>query len=229
MLVEMKDICKDYPQGRETVRVLKNVSLQVKEGDYLAIMGPSGSGKTTLMNLIGCLDVPTSGSYLLAGKDLHGATSNELAQVRNELLGFVFQSFYLLPKMSAVDNVALPLLYAGVPKKERRERAVEALKLMGLGERLEFRPNQLSGGQCQRVAIARAIVGEPKLLLADEPTGALDSASGDQIMDIFDSLNQNGATIIMITHERSIAECAKEIRYIRDGVLSEAEKGRCAE
>ena len=229
MLVEMKDICKDYPQGRETVRVLKNVSLQVKEGDYLAIMGPSGSGKTTLMNLIGCLDVPTSGSYLLAGKDLHGATSNELAQVRNELLGFVFQSFYLLPKMSAVDNVALPLLYAGVPKKERRERAVEALKLMGLGERLEFRPNQLSGGQCQRVAIARAIVGKPKLLLADEPTGALDSASGDQIMDIFDSLNQNGATIIMITHERSIAECAKEIRYIRDGVLSEAEKGRCAE
>ena len=229
MLVEMKDICKDYPQGRETVRVLKNVSLQVKEGDYLAIMGPSGSGKTTLMNLIGCLDVPTSGSYLLAGKDLHGATSNELAQVRNELLGFVFQSFYLLPKMSAVDNVALPLLYAGVPKKERRERAVEALKLMGLGERLEFRPNQLSGGQCQRVAIARAIVGKPKLLLADEPTGALDSASGDQIMDIFDSLNQNGATIIMITHERSIAERAKEIRYIRDGVLSEAEKGRCAE
>ena len=225
MLVEMKDICKDYPQGRETVRVLKNINLQVKEGDYLAIMGPSGSGKTTLMNLIGCRDVPTSGEYLLAGKDLHGATSNELAQVRNQLLGFVFQSFYLLPKMSAIDNVALPLLYAGVPKKERRERAIEALKLMGLGERLEFRPNQLSGGQCQRVAIARAIVGKPKLLLADEPTGALDSAAGEQIMDIFDSLNQNGATIIMITHERFIAERAKEIRFIRDGILSEAEKG----
>ena len=225
MLVEMKDICKDYPQGRETVRVLKNINLQVKEGDYLAIMGPSGSGKTTLMNLIGCLDVPTSGEYLLAGKDLHGATSNELAQVRNQLLGFVFQSFYLLPKMSAIDNVALPLLYAGVPKKERRERAIEALKLMGLGERLEFRPNQLSGGQCQRVAIARAIVGKPKLLLADEPTGALDSAAGEQIMDIFDSLNQNGATFIMITHERFIAERAKEIRFIRDGILSEAEKG----
>ena len=225
MLVEMKDICKDYPQGRETVRVLKNINLQVKEGDYLAIMGPSGSGKTTLMNLIGCLDVPTSGEYLLAGKDLHGATSNELAQVRTQLLGFVFQSFYLLPKMSAIDNVALPLLYAGVPKKERRERAIEALKLMGLGERLEFRPNQLSGGQCQRVAIARAIVGKPKLLLADEPTGALDSAAGEQIMDIFDSLNQNGATIIMITHERFIAERAKEIRFIRDGILSEAEKG----
>ena len=225
MLVEMKDICKDYPQGRETVRVLKNINLQVKEGDYLAIMGPSGSGKTTLMNLIGCLDVPSSGEYMLAGKDLHGATSNELAQVRNQLLGFVFQSFYLLPKMSAIDNVALPLLYAGVPKKERRERAIEALKLMGLGERLEFRPNQLSGGQCQRVAIARAIVGKPKLLLADEPTGALDSAAGEQIMDIFDSLNQNGATIIMITHERFIAERAKEIRFIRDGILSEAEKG----
>ena len=225
MLVEMKDICKDYLQGRETVRVLKNINLQVKEGDYLAIMGPSGSGKTTLMNLIGCLDVPTSGEYLLAGKDLHGANSNELAQVRNQLLGFVFQSFYLLPKMSAIDNVALPLLYAGVPKKERRERAIEALKLMGLGERLEFRPNQLSGGQCQRVAIARAIVGKPKLLLADEPTGALDSAAGEQIMDIFDSLNQNGATIIMITHERFIAERAKEIRFIRDGILSEAEKG----
>ena len=226
MLVEMKDICKDYPQGRETVRVLKNINLQVKEGDYLAIMGPSGSGKTTLMNLIGCLDVPTSGEYLLAGKNLHGAGSNELAQVRNEFLGFVFQSFYLLPKMSAVDNVALPLLYAGVPKKERRERAIEALKLMGLGERLDFQPNQLSGGQCQRVAIARAIVGKPKLLLADEPTGALDSAAGEQIMDIFDSLNQGGATIIMITHERSIAERAKEIRFIRDGILSEAEKGR---
>ena len=229
MILEMTDVCKDYFRGKIPVPVLKDINLHVEEGEYIAIMGPSGSGKTTLMNLIGCLDVPTSGSYLLAGKDLHGATSNELAQVRNKLLGFVFQSFYLLPKMSAVDNVALPLLYAGVPKKERRERAVEALKLMGLGERLEFRPNQLSGGQCQRVAIARAIVGEPKLLLADEPTGALDSASGDQIMDIFDSLNQNGATIIMITHERSIAECAKEIRYIRDGVLSEAEKGRCAE
>ncbi len=229
MLVEMKDICKDYMQGRETVHILKNINLQVNEGDYLAIMGPSGSGKTTLMNLIGCLDVPTSGEYLLAGKNLHGATSNELAQVRNEMLGFVFQSFYLLPKMSAVDNVALPLLYAGVPKKERRERAIEALRLMGLGERLEFHPNQLSGGQCQRVAIARAIVGKPKLLLADEPTGALDSAAGEQIMDIFDSLNQNGATIIMITHERSIAERAKEIRFIRDGILSEAEKGRNAQ
>ena len=208
MLVEMKDLCKDYPQGRDTVRVLKDVCLSVEEGDYLAIMGPSGSGKTTLMNLIGCLDVPTSGEYLLDGENLLGASSNRLAEVRNHMLGFVFQSFYLLPKMSAVDNVALPLLYAGVPKKERRERAVAALETMGLGDRLHFRPNQLSGGQCQRVAIARAIVGKPKLLLADEPTGALDSTSGEQIMDIFDRLNEDGTTIVMITHAQEIADRA---------------------
>ena len=221
MLVEMKDICKDYPQGKETVRILKNINLQVEEGDYLAIMGPSGSGKTTLMNLIGCLDVPTSGEYLLTGENVTKANENQLAEIRNRLLGFVFQSFYLLPKLSAVDNVALPLLYAGVNKKERRERAIEALQMMGLGQRLNFRPNQLSGGQCQRVAIARAIVGRPKLLLADEPTGALDSAAGNQIMDIFDALNDAGSTIIMITHEQEIAERAKRINYIRDGIRSE--------
>ena len=224
MLVEMKDICKDYPQGKETVRILKNINLQVEEGDYLAIMGPSGSGKTTLMNLIGCLDVPTSGEYLLTGENVTKANENQLAEIRNRLLGFVFQSFYLLPKLSAVDNVALPLLYAGVNKKERRERAIEALQMMGLGQRLNFRPNQLSGGQCQRVAIARAIVGRPKLLLADEPTGALDSAAGNQIMDIFDALNDAGSTIIMITHEQEIAERAKRINYIRDGVLSDGRR-----
>mgnify|MGYP000004714992 FL=1 len=224
MLVEMKDICKDYPQGKETVRILKNINLQVEEGDYLAIMGPSGSGKTTLMNLIGCLDVPTSGEYLLTGENVTKANENHLAEIRNRLLGFVFQSFYLLPKLSAVDNVALPLLYAGVNKKERRERAIEALQMMGLGQRLNFRPNQLSGGQCQRVAIARAIVGRPKLLLADEPTGALDSAAGNQIMDIFDALNDTGSTIIMITHEQEIAERAKRINYIRDGVLSDGRR-----
>ena len=224
MLVEMKDICKDYPQGKETVRILKNINLQVEEGDYLAIMGPSGSGKTTLMNLIGCLDVPTSGEYLLTGENVTKANENQLAEIRNRLLGFVFQSFYLLPKLSAVDNVALPLLYAGVNKKERRERAIEALQMMGLGQRLNFRPNQLSGGQCQRVAIARAIVGRPKLLLADEPTGALDSAAGNQIMDIFDALNDTGSTIIMITHEQEIAERAKRINYIRDGILSDGRR-----
>lgn len=221
MLVEMKNICKDYPQGKETVRVLKDVCLQVNEGDYLAIMGPSGSGKTTLMNLIGCLDVQTSGEYLLDGENLLGAGSNRLAEVRNRLLGFVFQSFYLLPKLDAIDNVSLPLMYAGVPKKERRERAMEALKTMGLEDRMNFRPNQLSGGQCQRVAIARAIVGKPKLLLADEPTGALDTASGNQIMDIFERLNAEGTTIVMITHEQAIADRAKRISYIRDGILTD--------
>ena len=221
MLVEMKNICKDYPQGKETVRVLKDVCLQVNEGDYLAIMGPSGSGKTTLMNLIGCLDVQTSGEYLLDGENLLGAGSNRLAEVRNRLLGFVLQSFHLLPKLDAIDNVSLPLMYAGVPKKERRERAMEALKTMGLEDRMNFRPNQLSGGQCQRVAIARAIVGKPKLLLADEPTGALDTASGNQIMDIFDRLNAEGTTIVMITHEQAIADRAKRISYIRDGILTD--------
>ncbi len=220
MLLEMKDICKDYVQGREPVRVLKDVSLQVEEGEYLAIMGPSGSGKTTLMNLIGCLDVPTSGTYLLNGEEIGKLKSNKLAQVRNETLGFVFQSFYLLPKLSALDNVALPLIYAGVPKKERRARAEEALKRMGLEDRMKFRPNQLSGGQCQRVAIARAIVTKPKILLADEPTGALDSASGRQIMDIFDELNAEGVTIIMITHESEVAARASRICHIRDGVLT---------
>lgn len=224
MLVEMNNICKDYPQGRETVRVLKDVCLQVEEGDYLAVMGPSGSGKTTLMNLIGCLDVPTSGEYRLDGELLANATSNHLAEVRNRTLGFVFQSFYLLPKLSAIDNVALPLLYAGVPKKERRERAVAALERMGLGDRVGFRPNQLSGGQCQRVAIARAIVGKPKLLLADEPTGALDSASGEQIMEIFEQLNAEGSTIIMITHAQEIADHARRICYIRDGILTDGRK-----
>ena len=184
-IVTMTDICKDYAQGKEPVRVLKNVNLTVERGDYLAIMGPSGSGKTTLMNLIGCLDVPTSGEYLLDGKNLQDLSDNALADIRNRHIGFVFQSFHLLPKMDALDNVALPLLYAGVPLKERRARAEEALKAVGLAERIHFLPNQLSGGQCQRVAIARSIVGKPDLLLADEPTGALDTKSGNQIMEIF--------------------------------------------
>ena len=193
--------------------------MSVEEGDYLAIMGPSGSGKTTLMNILGCLDVPTSGSYQLAGREIAALSDDELADVRNQSIGFVFQKFYLLPKMTAIDNVMLPLLYRGVPMKERRERAEEALRMVGLGERMEFLPSQLSGGQCQRVAIARAIVGEPKLLLADEPTGALDTKSGDQVMEIFRSLSSRGITIIMITHERDIAECADKIFNILDGQL----------
>ena len=218
-ILRMTDICKDYAQGKEPVRVLKNINLTVEQGDYLAIMGPSGSGKTTLMNLIGCLDVATSGIYELDGKDLKDLTDDQLADIRNRYIGFVFQSFHLLPKMDALDNVALPLLYAGVPLKERRQRAEEALKAVGLEERIHFFPNQLSGGQCQRVAIARAMVGNPSLLLADEPTGALDTKSGNQIMEIFRQLSNQGMTIIMITHEQSIAECADKIYHILDGEL----------
>ena len=223
-ILELKDICKDYQQGREPVRVLKNINLTVEKGDYLAIMGPSGSGKTTLMNIIGCLDVPTSGSYILEGRDLKDLSDDDLAEVRNKHIGFVFQSFHLLPKMEAVDNVALPLLYADVPLKERRARAEEALKAVGLGERIHFLPNQLSGGQCQRVAIARAIVGNPQLLLADEPTGALDTKAGNQIMDIFRELSKEGMTIIMITHEPSIAACADKTYRILDGELKTQEE-----
>ena len=218
-ILKLTDICKDYQQGKEPVRVLKNIDLTVEQGEYLAIMGPSGSGKTTLMNLIGCLDVPTSGSYELRGENLQDLSDDALADIRNRHIGFVFQNFHLLPKMDALDNVALPLLYAGVSLKERRERAEEALRAVGLEERIHFLPNQLSGGQCQRVAIARAIVGKPDLLLADEPTGALDSKSGNQIMDIFRQLSKDGMTIIMITHEQAIAECADKIYYILDGEL----------
>ena len=222
-ILKLTDICKDYLQGKQTVRVLKNINLTVEQGDYLAIMGPSGSGKSTLMNIIGCLDVLTSGSYELNGKSLP-TSDNALADIRNKYIGFVFQSFYLMPKLDAVDNVALPLLYAGVSLKERRARAVEALNAVGLGERIHFRPNQLSGGQCQRVAIARAMVTKPTLLLADEPTGALDSKSGDQIMEIFRNLSKEGMTIIMITHELAIAQCADKIYHIRDGQLRESEE-----
>ena len=218
-ILKLTDICKDYMQGKEPVRVLKNINLTVEQGDYLAIMGPSGSGKTTLMNIIGCLDVPTSGEYELDGHNLKDLSDNALADIRNKHIGFVFQSFHLLPKMSALDNVALPLLYAGVPLKERRARAEKALQSVGLADRIHFLPNQLSGGQCQRVAIARAMVGNPALLLADEPTGALDTKSGQQIMDIFRQLSENGMTIIMITHELSIAQCADKIYHILDGEL----------
>ncbi|MBO5460977.1 MAG: ABC transporter ATP-binding protein [Ruminococcus sp.] len=220
-MLEMQDICKEFPMGKSVTKVLNNVCLAVEEGDYLAIMGPSGSGKTTLMNLIGCLDMPTSGTYILNGKDITQCNANQLADVRNQEIGFVFQSFNLLPKLTALDNVALPLLYRGVKKEKRRKLARQALETVGLAERVDYRPDQLSGGQCQRVAIARAIVGNPKLLLADEPTGALDSASGEQVMEIFEQLHENGATIIMITHDQNIAEYAEKVKYIRDGILTE--------
>lgn len=224
MILEMKDICKEYMMGQQTAQVLKNVNLTVCEGDYLAIMGPSGSGKTTLMNLIGCLDVPASGSYELLGKEITKCTPKELAVIRNHEIGFVFQTFNLLPTLSALDNVALPLMYGGVKKNERRERAFEALKRVGLEDRVDFKPNQLSGGQCQRVAIARAIIGNPAIILADEPTGALDSQNGIQVMQLFKELHEKGATIIMITHDRSIAQNAATVKFIRDGILSDTDE-----
>lgn len=220
-LVTLTDICKDYARGKTPVPVLKHISLTVEQGEYLAIMGPSGSGKTTLMNLIGCLDVPTSGRYELNGQDLSNLSDNALADIRNRHIGFVFQSFHLLPKLDAMENVALPLLYAGVKPKERKKRAKEALELVGLSDRLHFFPNQLSGGQCQRVAIARAMVTNPDLLLADEPTGALDSKSGTQIMELFRELNDRGMTILMITHEPRIAAYADRTVRILDGELKE--------
>lgn len=224
MILELDHIYKDYIQGKMTVPVLKDVTLHIEEGEYVAIMGPSGSGKTTLMNIIGCLDTPTSGSYRLSGSDLLHHKDKEMSRVRNRSIGFVFQSFNLLPRQSALDNVALPLLYAGVSRKERKERAALALKKVGLEDRMDFKPTQLSGGQKQRVAIARAIVTEPSILLADEPTGALDTASGLQVMDLFEKLNEEGMTVIMITHDSEIAAHAKRTVLIRDGILSGAER-----
>ena len=219
MILELKNIYKNYEQGKMDVPVLKDVSLNVEEGEYVAIMGPSGSGKSTLMNIIGCLDKPTSGEYKLADEDILLYNDKELSGVRLKSIGFVFQSFNLLPRQTALDNVALPLLYAGVPKKEQHIIAKEALERVGLADRVDFKPTQLSGGQNQRVA--RAMVNNPKILLADEPTGALDSQSGEQIMELFQKLNDEGVTIVMITHEREVAERAKRIVYIRDGELSE--------
>lgn len=221
MILNLQNIFKDYQQDKLVVPVLKDVSLQVEEGEYVAIMGPSGSGKTTLMNIIGCLDRPTSGTYELAGESVLNLKDKELSSVRLNRIGFVFQSFQLMPRESALDNVSLPLSYAGIKKKERRERARKALERVGLGDRADFKPTQLSGGQKQRVAIARAMVNNPKILLADEPTGALDSKSGKQIMELFEKLNEEGVTIVMITHDINIAKNAKRILHIIDGEISE--------
>ena len=221
MILKLEHIYKDYIQGKLTVPVLKDVSLHVEEGEYVAIMGPSGSGKSTLMNIVGCLDRPTSGTYELAGEDVLSLNENKLADVRLNQIGFVFQNFQLLPRMTALDNVALPLVYAGVRKKARRERAREALIRVGLEERVSFTPTQLSGGQKQRVAIARAMVNKPKILLADEPTGALDSRSSAQVMNLFAQLNAEGVTVVMITHDPGIAGHAKRVVDIFDGEISE--------
>ena len=222
MLLNLSHIYKDYQQEKLVVPVLKDVSLSVEEGEYVAIMGPSGSGKTTLMNIIGCLDLPPSGSYELSGQDVLACKDRELADVRLTSIGFVFQSFHLLPRESALENVALPLIYAGVKKADREKRAAAALERVGLADRVDFKPTQLSGGQKQRVAIARAMVNNPKILLADEPTGALDSKSGKQIMELFDRLNEEGVTIVMITHDAKIASYAKRVIRIIDGEIEEA-------
>ena len=221
MILELNHIYKDYVQGSMVVPVLKDVTLHVEEGEYVAIMGPSGSGKSTLMNIVGCLDLPTKGEYKLDGVDVLLQKENELADIRLNKIGFVFQTFQLLPRQTALENVALPLIYAGISKKERNRLAAEALDKVGLSDRLSFVPNQLSGGQKQRVAIARAMVNKPKILLADEPTGALDSKSGKQVMELFAQLNEEGVTVIMITHDSEIARHAGRTVDIFDGEISE--------
>lgn len=220
MIIDLRDIYKDYNQGNMPVPVLKDVCLQVEEGEYVAIMGPSGSGKTTLMNIVGLLDTPTKGEYYLDEKAVTNLKEKDLSKLRLNTIGFVFQNFQLMPRESALDNVSLPLIYAGLKKRERHEKAMAALEKVGLADRASFKPTQLSGGQKQRVAIARAMVNSPKLLLADEPTGALDSKSGKQIMELFRQLNNEGVTVVMITHDRKVAEQADRIVYIIDGELS---------
>ena len=224
-MLKLEHIEKAYQQGKNTVPVLHDITFHVAHGEFVAIMGPSGSGKSTLMNLIGLLDTPTSGSYFFDGTEVSSCSENMLSQIRLEKIGFVFQNFNLLHRQSALENAALPLLYAGVKPKVRRERAREALEKVGLADRVSFLPTQLSGGQKQRVAIARAMINHPKLLLADEPTGALDTASGEQVMELFHELHKTGVTIVMITHELEIAQHAERILTIRDGRLGEEQVG----
>ena len=218
-IIETQDLWKTYIMGAEEIHALRGVSISIEQGDYVAIMGPSGSGKSTLMNLIGCLDTPTKGSYLLNGKEVAEMNDNELARIRNEEIGFVFQTFNLLPRASALHNVELPLVYAGIPARERQERARDALRKVELQERMTHKPNELSGGQRQRVAIARALVNNPSILLADEPTGNLDSKTGVEIMALFDRLHKAGNTIVLVTHEADIAAHAHRAIHLRDGQI----------
>ncbi|WP_368505020.1 ABC transporter ATP-binding protein [Alkalihalophilus sp. As8PL] len=224
-MIHLNKIYKSYKLGKEEIAILKDINLKVDSGEFLAIMGPSGSGKSTLMNILGCLDKPTSGVYQLDEADVLASRDGLLADIRNQQIGFVFQTFHLLPRLTALQNVELPLIYSKVKKKERRERALEALSKVGLSDRVSFLPTRLSGGQKQRVAIARALVNQPKFILADEPTGALDSKSSAQILSLFKELNDEGVTIIMITHDREVAEKADRVVYIRDGELLLSEKG----
>lgn len=219
MLIEIKDLTKNYVMGEIEVPALKGINLKIARNEYVAIMGPSGSGKSTLMNILGCLDTPTTGHYLFNQVDVSTLDDDQLSEMRNRQIGFIFQNFNLLPRMNALHNVELPLMYAGVPKHERTERALKSLDRVGLAERIHHKPTELSGGQKQRVAIARALVSNPGILLADEPTGALDSKTGDEIMALFDELYNEGNTIIVITHEREIAEYSHRIIYIKDGLI----------
>ena len=223
MILECRDIYKTYIEGEMEVPVLKHVNFTMDEGEYVALMGPSGSGKSTLMNIIGCLDTMTSGTLILDGQDISRCNENELADIRLHKIGFIFQNFQLLSYQSAMGNVELPLMYAGVPKEQRREIAAAALEKVGLAERKDFLPNQLSGGQKQRVAIARAMVNHPAILLADEPTGALDSKSGEQVMELFGQLHDEGVAVLMITHDTNVAAHAGRLVVIRDGILEEGE------
>ncbi len=218
-IIDIKAITRDFQLGSETVNVLKGIDLLINKGEYVALMGPSGSGKSTLMNILGCLDTPTSGSYILNGKQVSEMSDNELAEIRNKEIGFVFQTFNLMPRTTALDNVALPMVYAGFSKDERNERATEVLTQVGLADRMDHKPNQLSGGQRQRVAVGRALVNKPSIILADEPTGNLDSKTSVEIMKLFGEIHANGNTVILVTHEEDIAAHAHRIIRLRDGII----------
>ncbi|MBL7886884.1 MAG: ABC transporter ATP-binding protein [Flavobacterium sp.] len=218
-LIDIKDIKRDFQLGNETINVLKGIDLQINKGEYVALMGPSGSGKSTLMNILGCLDTPTSGTYILNNKDVSQMHDDDLAEIRNKEIGFVFQTFNLLPRTTALDNVALPMIYAGYSKSDRNERAKEVLTQVGLSDRMDHQPNQLSGGQRQRVAVARALVNKPSIILADEPTGNLDSKTSVEIMNLFNDIHKNGNTVILVTHEEDIARYAHRIIRLKDGMI----------
>ncbi|MGQ3480243.1 ABC transporter ATP-binding protein [Paenibacillus sp. TY11] len=220
-VIQIEDLKKVYQVGDQEIHALREVQLDIADGDFVAIMGPSGSGKSTMMNVIGCLDLPTSGQFYLDGYSILDAREDELAIIRNQKIGFVFQKFHLLPRATALENVELPMIYAGIPAKERRLRAMEALTSVGLGDRMNNRPNELSGGQQQRVSIARALVNNPVILLADEPTGALDSKTSVEIMGIFQRLNDQGKTVVLVTHDQEVAEYAKRLIHFRDGRIEE--------